>query len=63
MNLPNFDAMYKEMAAGLPNSVTCLQCGRQQTVNPEYCLRRGWPKCHGQTMALDSQAKPGAESK
>jgi hypothetical protein len=44
------------LTATLPNSVTCRQCGRKQAVNPEECLRHGWPKCHGQTMSLDSQA-------
>jgi hypothetical protein len=54
MQLPNFDAMYKDMAKDLAHSVTCGQYGRKQAVDPEQCLRRGWPKCHGQTMSLDS---------
>jgi hypothetical protein len=53
MNLPNFDAMYKDMAAGLPKSVKCSECGRKLDVDPELCLRYGWPKCCGYTMSLD----------
>lgn len=63
MKLPDFDAMYKDMAATLPNSVRCSQCGRTQIVNPEDCLRRGWPKCHGHTMLLDSPSQSDAAAK
>jgi hypothetical protein len=53
--LPNFDAMYKDMAETLPNTVHCDKCDRYQTVDPAQCLRRGWPQCCGQTMVLKSK--------
>lgn len=33
--------------------VHCHECGNSIRVNAAYCLRSGWPKCHGQTMSLD----------
>lgn len=32
----------------------CLKCGRELDVDSAEFLRRGWPKCGGQTMSLDS---------
>jgi hypothetical protein len=32
--------------------VRCTKCGREQRVDFAYCLRYGWPKCHGYTMTL-----------
>lgn len=52
MRLPNLDAMYRDMAASLPDSVRCQECGATQTVDPAHCLRHGWPKCCGATMRL-----------
>lgn len=52
MKLPDFDAMYKDMAKGMGNRVRCNSCFKEQIVNPEHCLRHGWPKCCGYTMSL-----------
>lgn len=35
-------------------TVWCVVCDRRQVVDAQACLRGGWPKCHGQTMTLDS---------
>lgn len=34
--------------------VWCTSCGRSQRVDGADCLRRGWPKCCGHTMTIDS---------
>jgi hypothetical protein len=34
--------------------VWCITCGREMNVDPEFCVRHGWPKCCGQTMTIDS---------
>lgn len=34
--------------------VWCYQCGRTQRVDSADCLQRGWPKCCGSTMGIDS---------
>lgn len=52
LRLPNFDAMYKDMAETIPGLVRCDECGKEQTVDPAHCLRHGWPKCCGRTMSL-----------
>ena len=50
--------MYDKMVADVPQLVRgivwCHTCGRQQTVSSAHCLAVGWPKCHGQTMSIDS---------
>lgn len=33
--------------------VWCRKCGSSQKVNSADALRSGWPKCCGQTMAID----------
>jgi len=57
LKLPNlnFDAMYQDMARGMPDQVTCRTCGTTQKVDPAHCLRHGWPKCCGATMSLDQK--------
>lgn len=52
IKLPDADAMYRDMAAKLGKHVRCRGCGRFQEVDPEKCLRHGWPMCCGETMAL-----------
>ena len=47
-----FPNLYRDMASGMPDRVTCRQCGASQTVDPAECLRHGWPKCCGATMSL-----------
>jgi hypothetical protein len=32
--------------------VKCGTCGREERVQFSVCLARGWPRCHGQTMAM-----------
>jgi hypothetical protein len=34
--------------------VWCRICRSTQKVNSADCLHRGWPKCCGQTMTIDS---------
>lgn len=34
--------------------VWCRTCGRTQRVDSGACLSRGWPKCCGFTMTIDS---------
>lgn len=46
------DRFYREAAATLPSSVECKHCGVSISVDPEKCLREGWPICCGQTMSL-----------
>ena len=56
--LPDFDAMYRDMARACGNQVSCRECGRVELVDAAQCLRHGWPKCCGKTMGLN---QPGAE--
>jgi hypothetical protein len=53
LNLPDTEAMYRDMARELGNQVRCRKCGTTQQVDPAQCLRRGWPKCCGATMTID----------
>jgi Zn finger protein HypA/HybF involved in hydrogenase expression len=50
--------MHENVAASVPQlrrgKVWCVKCGRELDVNAADCLRNGWPKCHGQTMTIDS---------
>lgn len=61
--LPDFDAMYRDMAA-VPQlargQVWCKECGATLKVNSANCLRHGWPKCCGYTMTLDSPEEQAA---
>jgi hypothetical protein len=34
--------------------VWCRKCGFTMTVDSALCLQIGWPKCHGETMTIDS---------
>lgn len=34
--------------------VWCTVCGRTHLVNSGFCMERGWPKCCGYTMTIDS---------
>lgn len=52
IKIPDARAMYRDMAARLEKFCTCRKCGRVQPVDPAECLRRGWPKCCGETMYL-----------
>lgn len=61
--LPNFDAMYRDMADTPQLSrgqVWCKSCGTMLKVNSAQCLKTGWPKCCGYTMTLDSPEEQAA---
>lgn len=34
--------------------VWCTVCGKRLSVNAEFVMKLGWPKCCGKTMTLDS---------
>lgn len=36
------------------NKVWCRSCGKEQKVDSAVCLQKGWPKCCGYTMTIDS---------
>ena len=40
-----------QLARGI---VWCRTCGKSQSVNSGNALARGWPKCCGYTMTIDS---------
>lgn len=50
-------AMYADAASGLPDEVHCRTCGSVQRVDPEDCLRHGWPVCCGATMTLGREVR------
>ena len=64
VKLPNFDAMYRDMASSSPQmargQVWCHSCGNTQKVDSAGCLRHGWPKCCGATMTIDSPQERAA---
>lgn len=37
--------------------VWCTRCDRSQEVDSAECLRKGWPRCCGATMSIDSPAE------
>lgn len=41
-------------AIGNPSKVYCKTCGRSEAVDAAHCLRKGWPRCCGYTMTIDS---------
>lgn len=49
--------LYDEMAKSHPKlergQVWCRTCGGTKKVDSAECLRRGWPKCCGETMTID----------
>ncbi len=38
----------------LRGMVWCKKCGKSLHVDSAKCLRKGWPKCCGETMTIDS---------
>ena len=48
--------LYEEITRSHPSLlngvVWCSRCRRSRTVDAAKCLRDGWPKCCGGTMAL-----------
>jgi hypothetical protein len=60
LNLPDFDAMYCDMAKSAKIDrchVLCRKCGATQFVDGARALREGWPKCCGETMMLGACAE------
>jgi hypothetical protein len=49
--------IYAEIVDKVPQlkrgKVWCWKCQAVRIVNPEECLRSGWPMCCGQTMSID----------
>jgi hypothetical protein len=42
--------------------VWCRTCGVTLRVDPAECLKRGWPKCCGQTMTIESPEEQEASA-
>lgn len=42
---------HPKLARGI---VWCKKCGVFTKVNSDACLKKGWPKCCGETMTIDS---------
>lgn len=38
--------------------VWCRECGANQKVDSEKCIKEGWLKCCGYTMTIDSPTNP-----
>ena len=38
--------------------VRCKKCHHSEQVSFAYCLRVGWPMCHGETMWLEKAPDP-----
>lgn len=47
----------------LRGRVWCTRCGRSQAVDSAECLRKGWPRCCGATMSIDSPEERKAARK
>ena len=47
-------AGFGEIPAIARGRVWCTVCGRSRAVDGAQCLQRGWPKCCGYTMTIDS---------
>lgn len=64
--IPQFDAMYRDMASHPSlrrGRVWCLRCSNSQQVDSAACLRSGWPRCCGATMTIDSPEERRARRK
>ena len=66
-NLTKLATLHETLATCHPKltrgQVWCHQCGATQRVDSAACLRSGWPRCCGQTMAIDSPAERRAPGK
>ena len=55
------------LVAGIPQFqrgvVWCKSCGRPQTIDALKCMKSEWPKCHGETMTIDSPEERAAQTK
>lgn len=54
-------ALYRSITQEVPQlnrgQVWCRTCGFTMSVDSATCLQYGWPKCHGETMTIDSPAE------
>lgn len=61
---PPADVMHKRIADAVPQiargKVWCTVCKREQSVIGALALARGWPKCCGYTMTIDSPEERAA---
>lgn len=65
MGLPDFNAMYGEMAAACTGHLECPKCKSRKPCPAEranHYLRHGWPRCCGVTMSLVTKPKPAVPS-
>lgn len=66
MTFLNVDKIYED--AKRANSklargrVWCHNCGASRKVDAAKCLRRGWPKCCGEIMSIDSPDERAART-
>ncbi|KKM17610.1 hypothetical protein LCGC14_1674130 [marine sediment metagenome] len=60
---PDYNAMAESSPAMARGLVWCRHCPRVQAVNAADCLQRGWPKCCGYTMTIDSPDAQAALAK
>ncbi len=61
LHIPNVKAMYQGAAKGLGGKLTCTTCGKSQPCSERDAagyLARGWPKCCGYTMMLETAKGP-----
>ncbi len=60
-------ALHNSLAQSIPQiargKVWCTQCGKVQRVDGARALERGWPKCCGYTMTIDSPEERASTSK
>jgi hypothetical protein len=57
MRLPDFKAMYADIAKGLGGRIACSECGHEREITEQEAagfLARGWPKCCGYTMSHEA---------
>ncbi len=60
LHIPNVKAMYQDAAEGLGGRLLCEKCGRAEACSERDAagyLARGWPKCCGATMSLETDPK------
>lgn len=56
--------LHEQVVADVPKlqrgRVWCHRCGATRDVDAAACLRRGWPRCCGATMSIDSPEERAA---
>lgn len=56
----NFAKVVSEVPQLARGQVWCRSCGSTRRVDSEGALSRGWPKCCGYTMTIDSPEEQAA---